>query len=48
MSSHSDMGVSTGISARAKNQVKYVNETLLVKAKEDGHITDAEYARISM
>lgn len=46
MSSHSDMGVSTGISARAKNQVKYVNETLLVKAKEDGHITDAEYARI--
>lgn len=46
MSSHADAGVSTGISSRARNQVKYVNETLLNKARQDGHITDEEFAKI--
>lgn len=46
MSSHADSGVSTGIKGRAQNQVKYVNETLLKKARADHHITDEEFARI--
>ena len=46
MSSHGDFGVSTSIKARANNQVKYVNETLLNKARADHHITDEEFARI--
>lgn len=46
MSSHGDAGVSTGIKARAQNQVKYVNETLLNKARADHHITDEEFTKI--
>lgn len=46
MSSHSDIGTSTMIEARAHNQVRYVNETLLNKALADGHITKEEFDRI--
>ena len=46
MSSHGDVGTSTIVEARAHNQVKYVNETLLNKALADGHITEEEFARI--
>lgn len=46
MSSHFDMGTSTKILERAKNQVRYVNECLLNKALEDGHFTEEEFARI--
>lgn len=46
MSSHADQGVSTKILSAAEKQVKYVNETLLSKAKEDGYITDEEFNKI--
>ena len=46
MSSHYDQGVSTLIRGRADAQVKYVNEVLLKKALEDGHITQDEFDRI--
>lgn len=46
MSSHCDQGVSTMIRSRADAQVKYVNEVLLKKALNDGHITQDEFDRI--
>jgi len=46
MSSHADQGVSTKVLSAAEKQVKYVNETLLSKAKEDGYITDEEFNKI--
>lgn len=45
MSSHWDGGVSTKIRERADNQVRYVNECLLNKALEDGHITEEEFSK---
>ena len=46
MSYHFDMGTSTKILERAKNQVRYVNECLLNKALADGHFTKEEFGRI--
>lgn len=46
MSSHFDDGLSSKIAERAINQVRYVNECLLNKALDDGHITKEEFDRI--
>lgn len=46
MSSHFAMGVSTNIATEAIDQVRYVNECLLNKAKDDGHITQEEFDKI--
>lgn len=46
MSSHCDAGVSTHIAQSAEKQVRYVNETLLSKALQDGHITKEEFGKI--
>lgn len=46
MSSHGDCGFSTKIAERANNQVRYVNECLLNKALEDGHITKEQFDMI--
>lgn len=46
MSSHFDGGVSTKIGERAENQVRYVNECLLNKAVDEGHITKEEFDKI--
>lgn len=46
MSSHADSGVSTKIASNASKQVRYVNETLLSKARADGHITEEEFKKI--
>lgn len=46
MSSHMDAATSTKIAERAANQVRYVNECLLNKALEEGHITEEEFKKI--
>lgn len=46
MSSHCDYGYSTHIASRADQQVRYVNECLLVPALEAGHISKEEFDRI--
>ena len=46
MSSHWDGGYSTLVAERALNQVRYVNECLLNKAVDDGHITQDEFEAI--
>lgn len=46
MSSHFAVGVSTQIAREAIDQVRYVNECLLNKAKDDGHITEEEFKQI--
>lgn len=46
MSSHYDTGFSTRIADRAANQVRYVNECLLNKAVQEGHITQEEFDKI--
>ena len=46
MSSHFAMGTSTIIAREATDQVRYVNECLLNKAVDDGHITREEFEKI--
>ena len=46
MSSHWDGGYSTKVMERAQNQIRYVNECLLNKALDDGHITQDDFEQI--
>ena len=46
MSSHFDGGTSTKVAERALNQVRYVNECVLNKAVDEGHLTQDEFNQI--
>lgn len=46
MSAGADRGYTTLVANRAKCMTRYVNECLLKKTRDEGHITDTEFERI--